>query len=185
MSEEVAKVDWSIKEYVHFKIRPSLSIPMFLEYEVNNPKDTNAILVKMPPISSIDRSKHNVTTREKKGSRPAQYVHEIAGKTVGRVPANLCRALRKISDQNHLSKPIIVEYKGELNPSSQPPKYQRFKRSSNGGKDRAGGGMDLKCCYVLNIKNGSLEKCINVFKECLSTQNMSNIKYDIKKDENI
>ncbi len=79
------------------------------------------------------------------GVRQAQtnngmHFENLAGRTVGRVPANLCRAFCHLQDHGYVVGHITARYLGEVGPSINPPTHTRFQGNANGGRDRAGGG---------------------------------------------
>ena len=89
--KEISVIDSNVKGYHNFRIRPHTDIGMVVEREVENTYDPYAMLVKMPELTKIPAELHNNVTRPAKGKDIEQVVKHIAGKTVGRVPANVCR----------------------------------------------------------------------------------------------
>ena len=87
-----------IKGYHKYRIRPHEDILMLVKKEELNAYDPNAMVVIMPRLDEIPVALHNTMTKEAKGKQEAQYVRTIAGKTVGRLPANLGEVLRKLED---------------------------------------------------------------------------------------
>ena len=89
------KIVSEIKGYHVFHVRPTSEIPLLIIPEDGNKFDPNAMLVKVPDM--VPPSMHSIITRPalKKGSKD-QTVKDILGKTVGRVPANLCQTFRSI-----------------------------------------------------------------------------------------
>ena len=95
----------AIKGYHIFKIKPHPLIKMLVVNDIQNPKDENAMLVKMPPLDDIPSRLHQDVTRKKKGAHEKdQTVDEIADEIVGRVPANLCRVFRELIKQREVEK---------------------------------------------------------------------------------
>ena len=87
--EEITISQSHIKGYHIFKITPHKAIKLQVLKEVNNKKDPNSILVKIPGLEEIPVNLHDDITRPKKKSNEKnQTVKEIAGKDVGRVSAN-------------------------------------------------------------------------------------------------
>ena len=78
---------------------------MLVEKEYENVKDPSAMIIKMSMLGDIPEKYHNDITKENKGKEKSeQRVVDIAGKVVGRVPANLCRMLRQLLDEGHVEK---------------------------------------------------------------------------------
>ena len=76
----------AIKGYHIFKITQLIEMTMIVEREEENEFDLYAMVIKIPEIDHIPREDRNKITREKE---PQQRLKDIAGKVVGRVPANL------------------------------------------------------------------------------------------------
>ena len=95
----------NVKGYHSFKIKPHPLINMLVVNEIKNPKDENAMLVKMPHLDDIPYRLHQDITRKKKHTHEKdQKVAEIADEIVGRVPANLCRVFRELIKQREVEK---------------------------------------------------------------------------------
>ena len=59
-----------------------------------------ALAVIAPVLEDIPAELHNEITREARKGRHAQKVRDIAGKMIGRVPANICKILSQgLDDQ--------------------------------------------------------------------------------------
>ena len=95
---KIVKIENShIKGYHIFRVRPHPEIIMLVTPEANNPKDETAMQITMPKLDEIPTAFHDVVTRprpRKKERETDQHVRDIAGRMVGRVPANLCRIFR-------------------------------------------------------------------------------------------
>ena len=76
----------AIKGYHIFKITQLIEMTMIVEREEENEFDPYAMVIKTPEIDHIPLEDRNKITREKE---PQQRLKDIAGKVVGRVPANL------------------------------------------------------------------------------------------------
>ena len=75
------RIDWSVKGYHHFKIRPHPDITMLVEREDGNRYDPFAMKVMMPTLDRIPRNLHGVVTRpQNQRHHQSQTVAEIAGK---------------------------------------------------------------------------------------------------------
>ena len=121
-------VDWSIRGYHAFHVRPHPEISMFLELEPQNRYDSNAIKVKMPEIEYIPENLRNQSTRD------GQTVRQIAGKIVGRVPRNLCTVFTKLIEDGLCEIGAFrVNYMGRID----------FTQS----------GPELLCSYVLSVES--------------------------------
>ena len=120
---------------------------MLVEAERRNRFDPNAMVVRIPSLEDIPTNFHMDITKEKKGNENEQTVKSIAGKTVGRVPANLCKLLRGFSQKKVKVKCFST---GPPSLSSNPPAQRSFKKNF-GRNDREGGGAIIPCKYLLNI----------------------------------
>ena len=69
-----------------FKITPLIEMTMIVEREEENEFDPYAMVVKIPEMDHIPLEDRNKITREKE---PQERLKNIAGKVVGRVPANI------------------------------------------------------------------------------------------------
>ena len=76
----------AIKWYHIFKITQLIEMTMIVEREEENEFDPYAMVIKTPEIDHIPLEDRNKITREKE---PQQRLKDIAGKVVGRVPANI------------------------------------------------------------------------------------------------
>ena len=76
----------AVKGYHISKITSLIEMTMIVEREEENEFDLYAMVVKIPEIDHIPLEDQNKITREKE---PQQRIKDIAGKVVGRVPANL------------------------------------------------------------------------------------------------
>lgn len=123
---------------------------------------SNAVKVQMPSLEQMPQTCFDQMTKDEE-----QRVKSLAGNVVGRVPANLCGAFRKIMKKDWLLEDIRCEYNGIMSDSVNPPKYQKFKRNLFGGLDTPGGGVDLKCTYVLIVKKDHLPACISILERGL------------------
>ena len=87
----VKVTDSFIKGYHAFKIRPHPDIEMSVKKDIENLHDPSAMLVAMPQLKDIPSGLHKIVTRPPKGIKEKeQTVEGIAGKDVGRIPANVC-----------------------------------------------------------------------------------------------
>ena len=78
--ERPVRLDWSVKGYHHFQVRPVPEIELLLIPEPNNPYDPYAISVFMPSLADIPGHLIHRITREPSRRHPqAQLVHQIAG----------------------------------------------------------------------------------------------------------
>ena len=87
--KHITIINSNIKGYHIFKVKPHLKIEMLVERELDNKYDSQATIVKIPELNKINAGLHGEVTKEAKGKQPQQKVKDIAGKTVGRVPANV------------------------------------------------------------------------------------------------
>ena len=172
---EVA-VLWSIKGYHFFKIRPHESISMLVLPEEGNARDPSAMKVMMPedvPAELLDKN-----TREGDSKRPPQKVRDIVGKQVGRVPANLCRVFRRLVEKEMLVDGITCNYGGTVHRTIDPVFYQRFERArTRFGRDRPGGGAEIKCNYMMRIKEQHFEEAKKLFEDRLSREELERVLF--------
>ena len=91
-------VEWAIKGYHHFRIRPHKDIPLMVLKERGNRFDPFAMKlnVVMPTLGNIPGHLWDATTHPGEGY---QLVRHIAGHQVGRVPANLCQLFWQLLDR--------------------------------------------------------------------------------------
>ena len=159
-------VNSNIKAYHIFKIRPHPKIEMLIEKEINNPRDPHAMIIKMPPLNKIPNNFHDDVTKEKKGKEKQQTVKDIAGETVGRVPANICKIFEKLLDNGDVAKiSCIAVSDPEL--STIPPSRQSFKRKLN-DHDRRGGGAVVPCSFKLICHDNTYQKVKQYLKKELN-----------------
>jgi len=92
----------------------------------------------------------------------------LKGNTIGRVPANLCRAFRKLKEQK-LASNFRCTYTNEV---ICLPQNKKFKRNLAGGFDSSGGGVVLKCTYDCNYEETDFEKVADVVKENVPGEEM-------------
>lgn len=164
---------WAIKGYSYFRVEPSIFMPMDLIPEEDNSYDPNAVKVQMPSLEQMPQTCFDQMTKDEE-----QRVKSLARNVVGRVPANLCGAFRKIMEKDLLLEDIRCEYNGIMSDSVNPPKYQKFKRNLFGGLDTPGGGVDLKCTYVLIVKKDHLPACISILERGLPREDFEKVTYD-------
>jgi len=98
----------------------------------------------------------------------AVLVKDTGGNTIGRVPANLCRAFRKLKEQK-LASNFRCIYTNEV---ICLPQNKKFKRNLAGGFDSSGGGVVLKCTYDCNYEETDFEKVADVVKENVPGEEM-------------
>ena len=95
--EEITISQSHIRGYHIFKITPHKEIKLQVLKEVNNKKDPKTMLVKMLGLEEIPVNvRDDITRPKKKTNEKNQTVKEIAGKDVGRVPANLCGVFKDL-----------------------------------------------------------------------------------------
>ena len=69
-SMRTVRVDWSVKGYHHFKIRPHPEVTMLVEPENNNRYDPFAMKVVMPTLLHIPQVLHQEETRPRSQRHP-------------------------------------------------------------------------------------------------------------------
>jgi len=134
----------AIKGYHIFKIKPHESIKMLVIPELNNSYDANAMLIQMPAIQDIDENLHEENT-----GKDDTKVTDIAGKKVGRVPANLAVIFRKLLTSGKI-KSISCVSEGRPRHSLNPHFKQFFYKNARSGRDRRGGGAIIPCTFEIN-----------------------------------
>ena len=76
---QTVKIEWVIKGYHHFRIRPHPDIGLLVQPENGNRFDLFAIKVMMPPLTEIPRNLHDIVTREQERRHPTprnrRYIH--------------------------------------------------------------------------------------------------------------
>ena len=164
--KELVIINSNIKGYYVFKIRPHQSVKMLVEKEHNNEYDPHAMVVKMPELKEIHSSIHEDVTKEAKGKEPQQTVKDIAGKTVGRVPANLCKLFEKLLKDGYVTN-ITCSSQNDPERSKIPPPEQSFKRKKN-DHDRRGGGAVIPCHFTLICHDSTYKKVAHYLKEKLA-----------------
>ena len=155
----------NIKGYHFIKVRPRSDIPMKVEIEEDNIRDPNAMSIKMPSIDDIHLSLHKEITRAGNKTRKEQRVCDIAGKQVGRVPANLCKLLRQLLKDCSVTK-ITCLMTDPPCLSQIPPAQQSYKRNLK-GDDRRGGGAVIHYKYLLSCYNATYEKVTKFMKNAV------------------
>ena len=99
---------------------------MLVERELlDNKYDPQAMIIK---INKINASLHGDVTKEAKGKQPQQKVKDIAGKTVGRVPANVFKLFNKVLTDGDVTK-ITCSSVDAPTLSTIPPSQQSFKKN--------------------------------------------------------
>ena len=155
----------NIRGYNFFKVRPRPDIPMEVEMEKDNICDPNAMAIKMPSIDDIHQSLHKEITTEGNKTRKEQLVYDIAGKQVGRVPANLCKLFKQLLKNGSVTK-IICLMTDPICLSQIPPAQQSYKRNIN-GDDWRGGGAAVHCKYLLSCYDVTYEKVTEFMKNAV------------------
>ena len=100
----------AIKGYHKFKIHPHEEIGMKVLKEPENSYDHSAMIVVMPELDDIPKFYHDSVTREAKQGEPQQRVKNNAGKTVGRVPANVCKIFNEALESGDVAKIVELVY---------------------------------------------------------------------------
>ena len=83
-------INSAIKGYHVFRVKPHNLVNMDVIPEMDNKYDSNAMIIKMPPLHNISDLLLNEKTDDGK------FVKEIAGKIVGRVPANISKVFNEL-----------------------------------------------------------------------------------------
>ena len=112
---------------------------MFVEKELKNRHEPNAIVIKMTLLSNIPCEFHDKVTREAKGKSPEQRVKNIPDKVVGRVPASLCKLFRCVLTKIEVSKITCIASESPI--LNKIPRPQQSFFCNKGEHDRQGGGF--------------------------------------------
>ena len=123
----------TVNGYHHFQIRPLIGFEMILtcSREPLNIHDSNAIKMTVPVMRQL-RDVLDIVVRE----NPRQTIKDIAGKTVGRMPAILAAILGVLLDSKEVIK-ISWIYSGSL----------------RHGQSLIGDGPKLNCIYFVHCQN--------------------------------
>ena len=90
-------INSTIKEYHVYHIGPTKSIKMQVEKEQDNEFYQYAMVVKMPEANQMSNDiLQEISRPAKKNTLNNVLVKDIAGKLVGRVPANLGKAIYRV-----------------------------------------------------------------------------------------
>ena len=157
----------NIKGYHVYKVRPHPDIKMVVEKDIHNSYDPYAMLVTMPQLKDITSELHKSITKASKGKEKEQTVEQIAGKHVGRVPANVCKLFNKLLLDGDV-KEITCRSVEKPTLSRIPAPEQSFKRKPK-GIDRRGGGAVIPRYYTLSCYESSYKKVIEYLNEALSS----------------
>ncbi|XP_070549244.1 uncharacterized protein [Ptychodera flava] len=157
------KVQSTISGYHYFHIRPHVDIQLVVAKEPNNKKDPKAMSVLMPTLDDIPGYLHETITREADKRNPKQIIKDIAGKQVGRVPANLCGAFRRVLDEGEAN--ISCHYLGITQRSQAPPAHQSYQRGKR--FDRQGGGAVCLCRYDVMVPRGRRVSVLNIIQDAI------------------
>ena len=115
-------------------------------------------------------------TRDGESKREAQKVKHILGKQVGTVPADLCRVFRTLLEKEMTLGPTQCHYGGHVGQSTNPHVHQSFKRAlTRFGRYIAGGGANLRCSYMMQIKQSCFDDAVKIFKDRLSEDDMHKV----------
>ena len=106
------EVRWSVKGIRHTRIRPPQDAILNVHKEADNPYGPYAIRVTIPQITDMPEEARPWQCRYQNDVRA---MHDLAGETVGHVPANLCKALSIFIKGSGLIQGDINIYKGDHN----------------------------------------------------------------------
>ncbi len=166
MANRLIKIKWSIKGYHVFRIVPHRDISLKLVLEENNAYDPSAIAVYMPEMNQIPEHLLDIITHEANQRFPApQSARSTASLQVGRVPANLCQALRQLSENGYAELDgMMCQALGEPEISRHQPRHYHHYHH---GHDREGGGAELPCYYFIELAGSHFRDAMRIFEECL------------------
>ena len=121
----ITVINSNIKAYHIFKVKPHPDIGMNVEKDVLNGYDPNAMIIKMPRIEEISLELHDSVTKEAKNGIGQQTVTDIAGCTVGRVPANVWKLFHDMLSEGEV-KEIMCWPMEKPTLSTVPASHQSF-----------------------------------------------------------
>ena len=67
---QTVKIEWAIKGYNHYRIRPHPDIGLLVQPENGNRSDSLAMKVMMPPLTEIPHNLHDIVTRDQDRRHP-------------------------------------------------------------------------------------------------------------------
>ena len=156
------RVRWSVKGVHQTRITPPRDAILNVHREADNPYDPYAMRVTIPQITDIPEEARHWQCRYQNGVRA---MRDLAGETVGHVPANLCKALSILKGSRLITGDIKATITGEAHPSQQPPVQQRFQRgAAPQGRDVPGGGVEIPCTYNFTIELRNLRLVTNIIR---------------------
>ena len=127
-------VNWTVTGYHRFTIKPSENEYLRFQREKDKVYDPYAILVKLKD-----------------------------GRTIGRVPANLCRLLIKLKEHKIING-LKCQYTGICTRSTTPHFSQRFQKGES-VIDKNGGGVILSANYEIIYADEKYEHFKSMVKE--------------------
>lgn len=159
-------IESNIKGYHHFKLRPHPAIGMIVEPETNNIYDPDAMIMKMPLLENIPVKYHEDITKESTNG-DEQRVKDIAGRSIGRVPANVCKVFKILLEQRDVYS-ITCYSKDKPTISKKPHSCQSFRKKPR-KKDIRGGGGVIPCNFVLRCFEVKYDKVYRLVRDTLKS----------------
>lgn len=144
-------LDWSVRGYHHFKIKPHNDVVMNVEAEPDNPYDPNAFKVIKPSLDDITPHLRSASTES------GHNVGRIAGRMVGRVPAELSKTFKELADNGYAHN-ITCKYSGRV---------QMVDRRR---------GPEIMCRYSLNVRNQVFRRTMRIFESNLTRQDLDRLR---------
>lgn len=125
----------TINGYHHHRVKPLMGeeMPLLCQREPSNPYDRNCFKVNVPSVDDLSPDILDYCVR----SRPRETVRDIAGRTVGSMPAVLAAKLAGLVDTFNISK-VTAYYVGEM---------------QHGLHEVLGSGPKLVAFYFLEVEN--------------------------------
>ncbi len=158
---------WSVKGCHVNRITPPPEVTLQLEREPNNRYNRNAILVKLPRL--VEMPEH---VRDMEWIGEALPVRQLAGRTIGHVPANLCRTFNMLQERGYLLQPITANAVGRAQHTVIPPVWARFQHRAHGRLDHPGGGVEVPYLYHLHVNINNVRPVMALFEQNLARQEM-------------
>ena len=112
---------------------------------------------------------HNKPGARKKFDLICDFCFIFPGKQVGRVPANLCRAFRMITERQ-LCTELTFVYNNSFGVSREPRPDQSFERRFSAGsitldRDLPGGGAELQCSYIITVQSRYFKEMMRILEQ--------------------
>ena len=150
---EVTLKNSVVKGYHVYKIKPPMTDPatrLVIDREYSNPRDPNACLVWVPPLSDMPKEVHNIYTDMKTYLK----VSDIAGLPVGHVPLGFSGTFRLFLEQG-----CVITCEPIAMPCPSFPPWPQVQEK--------GGGAVIPCDYFIKCPTNLVEFVKNKLKSAV------------------